>query len=185
MKKIVTLYADSYADDELVPIEDPNRSGFSPGIYFARLPYLPHVDLRIESSSTTPYAGDKRGGGYLLYWNNQYLDANTNKGFLLGSAVGRDGRAIEGHLGYWISGRSRAEVMYRQNKGGVHFLPGGTTISDVGYKESFALKKDWTAELFVQYERFDIPSFLPGPQHNASGWLQIKWNPEVRVRRPK
>ena len=185
LRKIVTIYSDSYADDELAPVEDPNRSGFSPGIYFARLPYLPQMDLRIESNSTNPYEGDQRLGGYLLYWNNQYLDANTNKGFLLGNAVGRDGRAIEGHLGYWISGRSRAEIMYRQNKGGPHFLPGGATITDVSYKETFALGKDWTAEVFAQYERFFIPSVSPGPQHNNSGWFQIMWNPQLRVRRKK
>jgi hypothetical protein len=185
LHKLVTIYADSYADDELVPIEDPNRSGFSPGIYFARLPFLPHMDLRVESNSTDPYEGDKRLGGYLLYWNNQYLDANTNKGFLLGNAVGRDGRAIEGHLGYWISGRSRAELMYRQNKGGPHFLPGGSTITDVSYKESFALGKNWTVDAFAQYERFLIPSMIPGPQHNMSSRFQITWNPQLRIHKPE
>ncbi len=181
LHKLVTLYADSYADDELAPIEDPNRSGFSPGIYFARLPWLPHMDLRIESNSTDPYQGDQRLGGYLLYWNNQYLDANTNKGFLLGNAVGRDGRSVEGHLGYWVSGRSRAEVMVRQNKGGPHFLPGGATITDVSYKETFALGKNWTVEAFAQYERWWIPSIATGPQRNGSGWFQITWNPVLRI----
>ncbi|MEO6802235.1 MAG: capsule assembly Wzi family protein [Granulicella sp.] len=181
LSKLVTIYADSYADDELVPVEDPNRSGFSTGIYFARLPLLPHMDLRVESNSTNPYAGDKRLGGFLTYWNNQYLDANTNKGFLLGNAVGRDGRSLEGHLGYWFSGRSRAELMYRQNKGGPNFLPGGSTITDVSYKESFALGKDWTVDTFAQYERFLIPSMTPGAQHNMSGRFQITWNPQLRL----
>ncbi|WP_161570897.1 capsule assembly Wzi family protein [Granulicella sibirica] len=185
LRKIVTLYSDSYADDEVMPLETPNRSAFSPGIYFARLPFLPQVDLRVESNSTNRYSGDKFLGGYLLFWNNQYLDANTNKGFLLGNAVGRDGRAVEGHLGYWTSARSRAEIMYRQNKGGPHFLPGGSTITDVSYKESFALGKDWTAEVFAQYERFFIPPISPGPQHNSSGWFQIMWNPQLRVSRKK
>jgi hypothetical protein len=185
LHKLVTIYADSYADDELVPVEDPNRSGYSPGIYFARLPLLTHMDLRIESNSTNPYAGDQRLGGFLTYWNNQYLDANTNKGFLLGNAVGRDGRAIEGHIGYWFSGRSKAELMYRQNKGGLHFLPGGGTITDVSYKESFEIGKTWTVDAFAQYERFLVPSMTPGPQHNRSGRLQITWHPELRVHRPE
>ena len=183
LHKLVTLYADSYADDELMPLEDPNRSGYSPGIYFARLPFLPHMDLRVESNSTKPYAGDGPEGPYLTYWNNQYLDANTNKGFLLGNAVGRDGRAVEGHLGYWFSGRSRVELGYRQNKGGLHFLPGGTTISDGFVNGSFAIGPHWEAKIFTQYERFLIPSYLPGAHHNTSGWLQITWNPEIHLHR--
>ncbi len=178
LRKMVTLYADTYADDEINPLENPNRSGYSPGIYFARLPYLPHMDLRIESNSTHPYAGDHIAGGYLLYWNNQYLDANTNKGFLLGNAVGRDGRALEGHLGYWFSARSRAEVAFRQNKGGLQFLPGGSTISDASFTGSYAINREWTADVFTQYERFFIPSFNPGPQHNVSARMQITWNPQ-------
>lgn len=179
--KIVTIYADSYADDELMPLMDPNRSAYSTGIYLARLPGLPQMDLRVESDSTNPYEGDQRLGGYLTYWNNQYLDANTNKGFLLGNAVGRDGRALEAHLGYWFSGKTRSEVVFRQNKGGIHFLPGGSTITDVYYKGTFALGNDWMLEGFAQYERFLIPSYMPGVQHNGSGWLQITWNPQWRM----
>ena len=178
---LVTLYADSYADDELVPVEDPNRSAYSPGIYLARLPFLSHMDLRIESPSSKPYAGDKYEGGYLLFWNNQYLDANTNKGFLLGNAVGRDGRAIEGRLGYWLSARSKVEAGYRQNKGGLHFLTGGSTISDGFVNASYALTPEWSAQVFAQYERFLVPSYLPGAQHNGSGWFQITWNPKLQL----
>ena len=177
LHKLVTIYADSYADDELAPIEDPNRSGFSPGIYFARLPWLSHMDLRVESNSTNPYAGDQRLGGYLLYWNNQYLDANTNKSFLLGNAVGRDGRSVEGHLGYWFSGRSRAEVAYRQNKGGPNFLPGGSTITDAFSTVNYAWNKEWSAQVFAQYERFLVPSYLPEAGRNGSARFQITWTP--------
>ena len=184
ISRLVTLYADSYADDEIVPIETPNRSAFAPGIYFARLPYLPRMDLRVEAPWTTPYAGDARLGGYLLFWNLQYLDANTNKGFLLGNAVGRDGKAVDGRLGYWISGRSRIEAGYRQNKGGIHFLPGGATISDAFVNASYGFRPDWTLNVFAQYERFLIPSYTPGAQHNESGWFQIMYSPKLKLKFP-
>ncbi len=57
-------------------------------------------------------------------------DANLNKGFLLGNAVGRDGRAIEGRSGYWFSARTRVEAGYRQNKLSSVFYTGGGTITD-------------------------------------------------------
>ncbi len=183
--RLVTLYADSYADDEIVPIETPNRSAYAPGIYIARLPHLHHMDLRVEAPWTDRYAGDKFLGGYLLFWNVQYLDSNTNKGFLLGNAVGRDGKAVDTRLGYWFSGRSRVEAGFRQNKGGIHFLPGGSTISDGFVNASYGFRPDWTLNVFAQYERFLIPSYTPGAQTNKSGYFQIMYSPKLTLKFPR
>ncbi len=180
--RLVTLYADSYADDEVVPLETPNRSAFAPGIYIARLPFLPHMDLRVEAPWTDRYAGDTFLGGTLLFWNIQYLDSNTNKGFLLGNAVGRDGKVIDGRLGYWVSARTRIEAGFRQNKGGIHFLPGGSTVSDAFLSASYGFRPDWTLNLFAQQERFLIPSYLPGAQTNQSGWLQVTYSPKISLK---
>jgi membrane-associated phospholipid phosphatase len=179
--KIVTLYADAYSDDDPNPIDAPRRAAWNPGIYFARLPWLPHMDLRIEAASSAGLATDF--GGKFFFMNNQYLDSNTNKGFLLGNAVGRDGRAIEGRSGYWFSARTRVEAGYRQNKIANGFLPGGGTITDGFLNSSFAINRHWSAQLFTQYERFLIPSYKQGSQHNTSGWLQITWNPELSLKK--
>jgi membrane-associated phospholipid phosphatase len=181
LQKIVTLYADAYSDDDPSPISAPRRAVWNPGIYFARLPWLPHMDLRVEAVSSQGLATDFGGNHFFL--NNQYLDANTNKGFLLGNAVGRDGRAIEGRTGYWFSSRTRVEGGYRQNKVSPHFLPGGGTISDGFLTGSYAINREWTAQLFVQHERFLMPSYMPGSQQNTSGWFQLTWTPDLKVRR--
>ena len=183
----VTLYSDSYADDDPSPLASPRRSVISPGIYVARLPGLPRVDLRVESTSSLLFSGDK--GGQFSFWNNQYLDDNVNKGFLLGNATGRDARSIEARSTYWISGRTSIQGGYRQTKGGANFLAGGATITDGFSNTSVALGRDWTASLFAQYERFLIPSIngLPanaGPHHNVSGWLQITYRPGWKLTKP-
>ena len=177
--KLVTLYADSYSDDDPSPIAAPRRAVWNPGIYFARLPFLPHMDLRVEAVSSTGLAHDY--GGLQYFINNQYLDSNTNKGFLLGNAIGRDARAIEGRTGYWFSARTKIEAGYRQNKGGTAFLPGGATITDGFINDSYAINRHWTVQVFAQYERFLIPSYMKGSQHNTSGWFQITWNPEFHL----
>jgi hypothetical protein len=179
LSRIITLYADAYSDDDPSPIDAPRRAVWNPGIYFARLPLLPHMDLRVEAVSSEGLATDF--GGQHFFMNNQYLDGNTNKGFLLGNAVGRDGRAIEARSGYWFSARTRVEAGYRQNKGGTLFLPGGSTIRDGFVNGSYAINRHWQAQLFTQYERFLIPSYMSGPQHNTSGWLQITWTPEIHL----
>jgi len=181
LRKLVTLYADAYSDDDPSPIDAPRRAVWNPGIYFARLPFLPHMDLRVEAVSSNSLITDFGGQHYFI--NNQYLDGNTNKGFLLGNAIGRDARAIEGRTGYWFSARSRVEAGYRQNKGGTLFLPGGATVTDGFVNASYAINRHWQAQLFTQYERFLIPSYMPGSQHNTSGWLQLTWNPELSLHR--
>ncbi len=179
LSRLVTLYADAYSDDDPSPIDAPRRAVWNPGIYFARLPWLPHMDLRVEAVSSQGLANDY--GGQHFFMNNQYLDSNTNKGFLLGNAIGRDGRAIEGRSSYWFSARTRIEVGYRQNKISNLFLPGGGTITDGFLNGSYAITHHWSAQLFTQYERFLIPSYIQGSQHNSSGWLQITWNPELKI----
>jgi len=181
LQKIVTLYADAYSDDDPNPISAPRRAVWNPGIYFARLPWLPHMDLRVEAVSSQGLARDFGGQHYFM--NNQYLDSNTQKDYLLGNAIGRDGRAIEGRTSYWFSGRTRVEAGYRQNKVSALFLPGGGTITDGFVNGSFAINRHWTAQIFTQYERFLIPSYMNGSQHNTSGWFQLTWNPKLKLLR--
>ena len=139
------------------------------------------MDLRLEVVSTQELANDE--GGTRFFINNQYRDSNTNKGFLLGTAVGRDARAIEARTGYWITPRTRVEAAYRQTKGG-NFLPGRSTISDAFVNGSYAWSPEWSTQIFAQYERFLVPSYLTGSQHNGSARVQITWNPRLRVATP-
>ena len=171
----ITLYADGYSDDDLSPADAPRRAVWHPGVYLARLPALPHADLRFEMASSQELARDE--GGTRVFINNQYRDSNTNKGFLLGNAVGRDARAFEGRTGYWFSPRTRVEAGYRQSKISQVFLPGGGTISDGFVNASLGFHPDWAIQTFVQYERFLIPSDLTGRQSNTSARLQITWTP--------
>jgi len=72
-------------------------------------------------------------------------------------------------------------VGYRQNKISHVFLPGGGTITDGFLNGSYAINRHWSTQVFTQYERFLIPSYMKGSQHNTSGWFQITWNPELHI----
>lgn len=181
LRKNVTLYADAYSDDDPSPMAAPRRAAWNPGIYLARLPWLPHMDLRVEAASSQGLIKDF--GNTHFFINNQYLDGNTNKGFLLGNAVGRDARAIEARSGYWFSARTRIEAGYRQNKIGTLFLPGGGTVTDGFVNGSYAIGRHLQAQTFVQYERFLIPSYLPGSRHNTSAWFELTWTPDIHLHR--
>ena len=180
LSNLLTLYADSYADDEVSPIDAPRRVAWQTGAYLSRLPRMPRIDLRFEMASSQELSRDEGGARFFL--NNQYRDSNTNKGFLLGNAVGRDGRALEGRVGYWSSPRTRLEMGYRQDKVSSLFLPSGGTISDAFVDTDYTWRRHWSIQAFAQLERFLIPSDLPGRQTNGSARLQITWTPQKSVR---
>jgi len=173
----ITLYADLYADDEPTPLASPRRSGFNPGIYFARVPGLPRWDLRVEAPSTRLGIADH--GGTFLYWNNVYRDANTNEGYLLGSWVGRDGRGLSIQSTWWRSTRSEFEFGYRQNRIGPTFLPGGGTQDDASASPTFHPWPDWTVRMSAQWERYRIP-LLGGIHRDLTAQLELDYTPHWR-----
>jgi hypothetical protein len=178
LRNWLTLYSDSYSDDDPSPLAAPRRAAINPGILLARVPGIPRLDFRVEAPSTTPLQGDQ--GGTFIYYNGQYRSGNTNYGYLLGNSVGRDARAIQAWSTYWFSPRNKVELGYRRLKGGAKFLPGGSTQSDVTLKTGFELGHDWHANVQMQYEKFYVP--LLGPRHNnVSGWIQLTWEPNLQI----
>ena len=139
------------------------------------MPKLRHVDLRFETYSTWLYRGDE--GGLFFYWNNQYRDAYTNQGNLLGSWVGRDARAYVARSTYWVSPRKTISLLYRQTKTGNKFLPGGGTQTDASATFDCELRPQLQVSLFVQYERRLIP-VLDARQSDVSAQLQLTLHPQ-------
>jgi Capsule assembly protein Wzi len=176
LRRIVTIYSDSLADDETNPLANPRRSAWAPGIYIAQLPKLPNLDLRFETYATWLYRKDE--GGMFLYWNNQYRDAYTNNGYLLGSWVGRDARAYQASSTYWWSAKNKLTGSFRQIKIGNNFLPGGGTQTDVSLTAQWELKPNLLTSLLLQYERYSIPS-LAGPTHDMVAGFQFTYYPRI------
>jgi hypothetical protein len=177
----ITVYSDSYADDEPSPLDSPRRSAWDPGIYFSRIPGLPHLDLRFEVASTELFSSDH--GPIFLYTNDHYVDANLNKEFFVGNSIGRDGRRYEGWTTYWFNGRDNLQLGYRQTQRTGQLLPGGGTQSDALLRSTWALGHHFSADLFAQYERYLEPIVAPGAQRDLTGQIQLTWHPEIAVKR--
>ena len=175
ISRFVTIYSDSFADDEPNPLDSPRRSAWAPGIYFTRLPRIRHMDLRFETASTWLFRGDE--GGQFFYWNNQYRDAYTNDGYLLGSWIGRDARAYLVSSTYWWSAQNKIAISFRQTKTGSAFLPGGGTQTDVSVNAQWQLRPELETNTFVQFERYFSP-LLGGPKMDLSFGLQITFKPK-------
>jgi hypothetical protein len=180
LRNWLTIYSDSYSDDDPSPIANPRRAAVSPGIYLSHVPGIPKLDLRAEAVSTQSLTATDRGGQF-LYWNFRYHDSNTNKGFLFGNSTGRDGRAFQGWSTYHFAPGKTLEFSYRQLKVGNGFLPGGGTQSDASTRLAWRVRPEWTVDTFVQYERWLIPSLLPTAQTDVSASIQLTYHPNWSV----
>ncbi|MBL8211099.1 MAG: capsule assembly Wzi family protein [Bryobacterales bacterium] len=173
----LTLYSDSYADDDPSPLAAPRRAAISPGIWLNRVPWIPKLDLRVEAASTQPL-GATDLGGLFNYYNAQYRSGNTNYGYLLGNPVGRDGRALEARATYKLSPRDRVEASYRQQTISSVFLPGGGRQVSGALAATLQVGESMWASTHVQYEQFRIPLLTGGSyRNNWSGWVQLTWQP--------
>jgi hypothetical protein len=175
LRRYVTVYSDSLADDEPNPLASPRRSAWAPGLYLTQIPGIRHLDLQFETYSTWLYERD--AGGAFIYWNDQYRDAYTNDGNLLGSWIGRDARAYTAHSTYWFSAQNKLEASFRQTKTGSNFVPGGGTQTDASLTGSRLFHHELLATVSLQYERYFLP-VLGAPRHNIAASLQFTLFPK-------
>jgi hypothetical protein len=181
MEKWLTLYSDSIVHDDVSPISAPRRAAVNPGLYLSHVPKLPHIDLRAEAVSTDPVASDQ--GGQFLYYEYEYKDGYTNKGNLLGSWMGRDGKGGQAWLTDWLSPKEYIQLGYRNAKVSKTFIPGGTTQNDVSIKAVLRLKDDLELNAFGQMEFWKVPALASGQQHDFTGSFQITYFPKLSWQR--
>jgi hypothetical protein len=181
LRRYLTIYSDSLADDEPNPLASPRRSAWAPGLYLTEVPGLRRMDFRFETYSTWLYRGDA-GGGF-FYWNDQYRDAYTNNGNLFGSWVGRDARAYLVSSTFWWSAKNKIAATYRQTKTGSQFLPGGGTQTDVSLNAQWQLHTNLLGTAFVQYERYFVP-VLGRPKRDVVAGFGFTLYPKSWVVKP-
>jgi hypothetical protein len=177
----VTLYSDSFCNDDPSPLANPSRSAFHPGLYIARFPgSLAKFDLRMEGAYTASVNPTDPNG--FNYWKEDYRDSYTNKGLLIGDTVGRAGVSGQVWGTYWLSSRDKIQVSYLHHYISPKFVGGGTQTV---FKAStlVTLKHSIELELGAQTERVVLPVLTGNriPQYDVSGWAGVKYWPEHKA----
>jgi hypothetical protein len=172
----VTLYTDSLCHDDVSPVSAPRRAGYHPGVYLARVPGIEHLDLRAEGASTDTVSSSVASGKF-LYWENVQRQGPTNKGFLVGDWVGRQGKGGQAWLTYHLSPQEELQFTYRNTKAANAFIPGGTTQNDYTFLVCKRLHKELEIRGWVQYEGWKAPIYKTGAQSDTSAAAQITWFP--------
>jgi hypothetical protein len=177
MEKWLTLYSDSIVHDDVSPLAAPRRAAFNPGLYLSHFPKLPHVDLRAEAVSTDP-SGTNQGGQF-LYYEFIYKDGYTNKGNMLGTWMGREGKGGQAWLTDWLSPKEYIQVGYRNAKVSKNFVPEGTTQNDFDVRAVLRLKPNLELNAYGQAEFWKVPVWYSGPQHDFAGSIQLTYFPKM------
>lgn len=176
LRKWVTLYTDSLVHDDVSPISAPRRAGYHSGIYLARFPGLAHLDLRLEGASTDTVSASIQSGQF-LYWENVQKQGPTNKGFLVGDWVGRQGKGGQAWLTWHLSPQEDLQFQYRNAKAAPDFIPGGTTQNDFAFSVRKRIRKDIEIRGFLQVESWKAPIYITGLQHDTTAEARITWYP--------
>jgi hypothetical protein len=180
LRNWVTLYADSIAHDDVSPLAAPRRSAFRPGLYLSHLPKLASFDFRAEAAYTD-FPTSRSHGGQFFYFEDVYHDAYTNKQFILGDWIGREGKGGQVWLTYHLSPREILQWGYRNAKSASDFVPGGTTQNDFSFRMVRRLRNDVELNTFAQLEFWKAPILARGLQRDLSIGLQFTYFPKLSL----
>lgn len=192
VRNYIVLYGDAYAVDDVLPIKDPAKNPWRPGIYITRFPGLPKLDFHVEAVSTEQpgisfddfYTGGPANNGQFNYWNYKYRDGYTNGGNLIGNTVGRDGKSIQGWLTYWLSPRNSLQLLCKGNTVSREFWPGGGAWQDYSIRNEVHTRSGLYVKTELQYEHISrFPVLFSGPQNNFTAIAEIGFSPGERGRK--
>jgi Capsule assembly protein Wzi/PAP2 superfamily len=183
-RRWLTLYEDSFVEDEISPIGYPRRAAHNPGLYMSQVPGIPHLDMRVEAAFTNlPNLVQPPNGGF-FYWNVRYLDGYTNKGNILGNAtVGRQGIALRADSTYWVASDKKLQFGYRSEIADNTFLQGGN-LRDLHFKSEWTFNPRISVSSLFQYEWWNFPLLTAGKKQNDfTASVQVTYWPHWRLKR--
>jgi hypothetical protein len=179
LRNWLTLYGDSFTDDEFSPIAYMDVSAQHAGLYLSHFPGVSRLDLRAEGVYTDVPGGTTANTKYpgSFYQNATWRDGYTNNGALIGSWIGRGGQGAQAWSNYWFSPRNRLQLNFRHQKVSQEFIPGGGTLTDFGVRSEYSLRSDLSLSVSVQHERWLFPSIQPNVSRNVTAAVQILFEP--------
>lgn len=175
LRSWLTIYNDAISADDVSPLAAPRRAGINPGFYLTHFPKMAKLDLRVEAPLTDPVS--QRVQGRFIYWDDFYHDLYTNRGVLMGNAIGRDAAGIQAQSRYWFTPKDFLQFGYRHAKIDQAFIPQGGTVNDASIRAEVWVRQSWQTSVFVQYEQWKFPLLAPGLQRNVTSSVQLTYFP--------
>jgi len=172
----LSFYGEGFAEDEISPINYSQKSVWQGGLYFAKVPELSKLDLRLEGGFTSPV--DFAACNACFYNNFQYVNGYTNRNELIGTWIGRAAQGEAVSSTYWFTPRKKIGIEFRHRKIDRQYLPQGGTQNDLALNADFALKSGFQFSGTAQYERWQIPLLATNRQSNVTVLFQFGYWPK-------
>jgi membrane-associated phospholipid phosphatase len=175
----LTFYGEAFSKDEVSPIAYMRKSVAQGGLYFAKLPKVPRLDLRLEGGYTSPVQGSFCTSCF--YTDAAYPSGYTNDGRLMGDWIGR---AAQGELirtNYWLSPRKKIGLELRHRTIDRQYLPQGGNQNDAAVNADIFTKSRFRFTGNLQYERWQIPLLAANRQSNLTVSFQLGFWPTAHI----
>ena len=166
------------------PLAAPRRAAFNPGVYFARLPGLPKLDLRLEGVTTNRFTSPA-SGAYFFYYEAVYRNLYVNNGNLFGSWIGRAGERLPGmeHLSPRAQDQRASGLSQREDRATSTF-PAATHSRLETSRRFLRPRPELELRGFFQYESWLEPVLAPTRQRDVTASVQFTWWPGLEAKRP-
>jgi hypothetical protein len=128
--------------------------------------------------NTDPETSRSVGGNY-LYTEFIQKQGYTNKGFIMGDAIGREGKGGQAWLTYHLSPRELVQVSFLHKKNAKDFIPLGTTQNSFDVRAVKRIRDYVEVSAEVQHEWWKAPVYESGEQDNTVATFQITLHPEA------
>ena len=177
------LYIDMFTHDEITPLAAPRRAALNPGVYFARLPGMRKLDLRLEGVTTNRFVSPATGA-FFYYWEAVYQNLYLNNGNLFGSWIGREANGYQAWSTYHLGPKTSLQVAYRNVKISKDYIPRGNTQQIANFAAILRPRPNLELRGFLQYESWLEPVLAPDRQRDVTASVQFTWWPGLVAKRP-
>jgi hypothetical protein len=134
----------------------------------------------MEGMNTDPAITRSEGGQY-LYVEGIQIQGYTNKGYLMGDSIGREGKGGQAWMTYHLSPEELVQVSFSHKKNAKDFIPGGTTQNGFEVRAVKRLRKTIEMSAEVQHEWWKAPVYEAGEQSDTVATFQLTVYPERGV----
>jgi hypothetical protein len=180
VRNYATFYVDSMSHDDVTPISAPRRADIRTGLYLSQIPGIRKLDIRAEGVMTDPRVS-RSNGGQFAYFETIQRQGYTNKGFIMGDSIGREGKGGQAWFTYHLSPNESIEVEYLRKKNAKDFIYQGTTQNQVKITAVKRFGHQYELNAWVQYEKWTAPIYLPGKQNDTTAAVQFSYYPHLHT----
>jgi membrane-associated phospholipid phosphatase len=178
LRNWLTLYGESLSEDEPSPIPYMRRNASQGGLYLAKFPGVPKLDLSLEGGYTNPVAFC----GICIYSNGQYNSGYNNDGRLIGTWIGRAAQGEQIRTNYWVGPRKRIGLELRHRTLDPGYVPQGGNQNDIAVNADILTGLGFRFQGNLQYERWQIPLLATTRQSDVSASVQFSFWPIPHAR---